>query len=238
MKRRAGMRLLNDSELKSDDWWSWSVWLDGPDEQLDQVEAVRYVLHPTFPKPVRKVKDRASRFKLESSGWGEFSIAADVQMKNGERVSLERWLTFGEAEDTPDERESGGRPTVFISSSATDRSLVEEIKKALAKQQVDVVAPDEVDAGSSWAEDLHSQVSQADVVAFLVYGELRSFAEQELSIAERSDKEIVPVSLRTGSELPRPLANRQALSLSSFDDVDAVADALASRAKNQFIEDE
>jgi transcription initiation factor IIF auxiliary subunit len=29
--------------------WNWSVWIDGPDAELDQVESVEWVLHPTFP---------------------------------------------------------------------------------------------------------------------------------------------------------------------------------------------
>ena len=73
---------------EGDDWWSWSVWLDGPHEALDRVKYVEYTLHPTFPKPVRAEGDRASQFKLSSSGWGTFTIHAQVVQKDGTRIPL------------------------------------------------------------------------------------------------------------------------------------------------------
>ena len=38
--------------------WDWSVWIDGPDADLDQVESVKWVLHLTFPDPVVMVRQR------------------------------------------------------------------------------------------------------------------------------------------------------------------------------------
>lgn len=62
------------SAPQGEGWWSWEVWLDGPDAALDNVEAVVYTLHPTFLDPRRRVTDRASRFSLRAGGWGEFMI--------------------------------------------------------------------------------------------------------------------------------------------------------------------
>ena len=72
-------RLEQDSRYAGDDWWSWSVWLEGDDEDLDQVEEVEYTLHRSFRKPVRKVNDRATKFKLKTAGWGRFTIYATVR---------------------------------------------------------------------------------------------------------------------------------------------------------------
>jgi transcription initiation factor IIF auxiliary subunit len=74
------------------DWWTWAVWLEGRDEALDFVEFVEWALHPTFPNPVRRVRDRASKFRLETGGWGVFPIVARVQMKNGEQTKLHHYL--------------------------------------------------------------------------------------------------------------------------------------------------
>ena len=81
-------RLGQDSEYKGDDWWSWSVWLEAPEEVLDSVDSVEYTLHRSFPKPVRKVNDRPSKFKLKTGGWGTFSIYAEVFCKDGTAVKL------------------------------------------------------------------------------------------------------------------------------------------------------
>jgi transcription initiation factor IIF auxiliary subunit len=38
--------------------WKWRLWLEGPSEDLDQIEYVLYVLHPTFHEPIRRAEDR------------------------------------------------------------------------------------------------------------------------------------------------------------------------------------
>ena len=72
----------------SEDWWKWAVWVDGPDDALDAIEYVEWRLHPTFPNPVRKVSDRASKFRLETGGWGIFPIVARLQLKDKQQVKL------------------------------------------------------------------------------------------------------------------------------------------------------
>lgn len=78
------MSLLIRQEFKyqGDDWWRWSVWIDGPPEALDRVDHVVYTLHPTFPDPVRTIDDRTSSFRLSAIGWGTFKIRARVQFKD------------------------------------------------------------------------------------------------------------------------------------------------------------
>ena len=59
---------------QDDRYWTWSVWLEGTDDELDGVSKVRYQLHPTFPQPVHDITDRQSKFRLDGSGWGEFAV--------------------------------------------------------------------------------------------------------------------------------------------------------------------
>jgi transcription initiation factor IIF auxiliary subunit len=79
-------------EYQENDWWKWWVWLDGSDEALDQVDHVIYKLHSTFPDPVRTVKDRSSKFRLDSAGWGGFVIRAKVVHKNKQVTVLKHEL--------------------------------------------------------------------------------------------------------------------------------------------------
>ena len=51
-----------------------------------------YTLHSTFRNPVRKVSDRESKFRLETEGWGTFTIYAKVVLKNKEEIPLEHEL--------------------------------------------------------------------------------------------------------------------------------------------------
>jgi hypothetical protein len=229
------VRLKNDAEPREADWWWWSVWLDGREEDLDKVKSVKYVLHPTFPDPVRVVTDRQSRFRLSALGWGEFSITAEVSTDTDESFSLERWITFKD----PHAQESEGRkPSVFLSYSATDRPLVKFLTDDLKRQGVDVVAPEDMIAGSSWSAAIGDLIRRAQVVAFLVSGELRGFAEQELALAQQGGKPVVPILVGNASQPPEPLAGMASMHLRSPNDAGPVADLLAARAKEFFYDNE
>jgi transcription initiation factor IIF auxiliary subunit len=84
-----------------DDFWKWDICLDGGDAELDAVDHVVYTLHPTFPKPVRTVDDRSTKFRLETAGWGTFTIYAKVVMKDGEEQHLEHELELAYPDDAP-----------------------------------------------------------------------------------------------------------------------------------------
>jgi transcription initiation factor IIF auxiliary subunit len=64
------------------------VWIDGAEQELDQIEYVEYTLHPTFSNPVRKIVDRSSGFRLDESGWGSFTIFAKLVYKGGGETQL------------------------------------------------------------------------------------------------------------------------------------------------------
>jgi transcription initiation factor IIF auxiliary subunit len=73
------LRVAQAQKYVKDSWWEWSVWIDGPDEELDEVEEVTYKLHPTFTKPVRCSTDRKSKFKLKTAGWGVFPVPSRIE---------------------------------------------------------------------------------------------------------------------------------------------------------------
>lgn len=77
------MKIVQREHYKGEDWWEWSVWLDGSARELESVEKVVWRLHPTFRQRVRESRDRAAKFRLDTSGWGTFRIGVDVQMKDG-----------------------------------------------------------------------------------------------------------------------------------------------------------
>jgi transcription initiation factor IIF auxiliary subunit len=95
------LTIVQSSTYKGEDWWEWSVWLDGPDAELDQVKEVIYRLHPTFPSPVRTVRNRKSGFKLSTGGWGVFTIRATVLNKDGKTTCLIHELVLKYPDGTP-----------------------------------------------------------------------------------------------------------------------------------------
>jgi transcription initiation factor IIF auxiliary subunit len=76
------MHIEQDFKYQGDDTWKWSVWLEAEEEELNEVECVTYILHHTFPKPIRQVTDRQTKFRLDCSGWGVFVIHAKVKLKD------------------------------------------------------------------------------------------------------------------------------------------------------------
>ena len=75
-----------------EDYWDWSVWIEAIDSALDKIDNVIYNLHYTFPKPVRTIDTRENKFKLETSGWGGFTIYALVNFKDKTVLELEHEL--------------------------------------------------------------------------------------------------------------------------------------------------
>jgi len=76
------------------DYWQWSVWLDGTQEELDSVEYVTYILDKTFHKPVRQVGDRTTNFRLDESTWGTFTLHANIMHRDGQETTVHHDLVL------------------------------------------------------------------------------------------------------------------------------------------------
>lgn len=86
------MRAVNTYKKIRDDWYSWTVYIQGTDEELNQIKYVTYLLHESFPNRRIVSKDLANNFARKISGWGEFLLRAEAMMKNGEKKHAELWL--------------------------------------------------------------------------------------------------------------------------------------------------
>ena len=95
--------VAQSQKYERENWWRWSLWIEGAAEDLDQIQSVTYSLHPTFPEPIRTVTDRASKFQLRCSGWGIFRIPVKVRLKNGKTIELAHQLQFSFPRSARDE---------------------------------------------------------------------------------------------------------------------------------------
>ena len=91
-----------DSSLDRDGlaYHRFRFWIDcDVRKNLDDVESVTYILHPSFKNRFRSVKDRATLFGLNTIGWGEFLLRARVSFTTPKPpVMLERYITLGTVE--------------------------------------------------------------------------------------------------------------------------------------------
>ena len=75
------LEIEQTSEQASSDKWNWEIFLKGNKDDLDKIEYLEYILHPTFVNPVRKIYDKDSGFKLKTSGWGTFPVYYRIKVK-------------------------------------------------------------------------------------------------------------------------------------------------------------
>lgn len=76
-------------------WYRWRIFADAPDDVLDNIEYIDYLLHPTFPLPNRRIKYRQSKFALELEGWGSFSMHITVVFKDDKVEDYDYFLDLG-----------------------------------------------------------------------------------------------------------------------------------------------
>ena len=83
------LRIRNDWKYEFEDYWKWGAFLDDSGSgELNNVEYVEYILHPTFKNPVRRVTDKNSGYRLNTSGWGTFLLRAIVHFNDGSTKNL------------------------------------------------------------------------------------------------------------------------------------------------------
>lgn len=95
------LSIQQDSRYLGNDRWEWSVWLQGTPDELKAVDHVVYILHSTFHNPVRVVRDRSTNFRLNTSGWGTFTIYAKAVDHNGSETALQHDLVLLYPDGTP-----------------------------------------------------------------------------------------------------------------------------------------
>jgi transcription initiation factor IIF auxiliary subunit len=87
------LKLRNRWKYKGDNWWEWEAFIDDENSgDLNQVKYVEYVLHNTFPNPVRLIDDPQGGFVLRTAGWGFFELKAFVYTQNNEKIKLSHWI--------------------------------------------------------------------------------------------------------------------------------------------------
>jgi transcription initiation factor IIF auxiliary subunit len=76
------------------------IWLDGSEDDLDQVQEVVYVLHPNFRNRTRRAKDRSKKFEISIWTWGMFVIQTSINFKNGQIKEIKYYLSYELPPDT------------------------------------------------------------------------------------------------------------------------------------------
>jgi len=68
--------------------YRWRIFLDKPSNAIHEIKEVTYQLHHTFKNPVKVRHSAKNRFKLTTTGWGEFPIKILIKYKGGDEGKI------------------------------------------------------------------------------------------------------------------------------------------------------
>src|SRR5262249_32977781 len=227
------LTIKHESHYRGDDWWNWSVWVEGPENKLNKVEYVEYTLHPAFPEPVTRRADRDTKFRLDSAGWGEFMIGVEIKQKEGSRLKRQHWLTLEYPSRTPSSRSSqkehhDERPTIYLSGSLADLSLSTPLGEALENHGFEVLDNRNLPGGVPWDKAFTDLIKQAELLVVLISGGLNSWAMREIDIAIKCNVPIIPIVIGR-AVLPISLQSFQRIALKDVGDPPKIAPQVAQQ---------
>lgn len=211
-------------------WWTWAVWIEGPDDVLDAINFVEYTLHPTFPNPVRVQKDRSTKFRLESAGWGSFTIYAAVHRKDGDVVKLQHRLvlSYPDQEALPLSRDVAlATTTLYLLNSSADTPFANVLGKVLKEHGFNVLTPN--DFNLAGVASLMKVADQADM-ALVVFSERTSeLIYRDIRHLMKLNLKVLLLTLGSSSNIPTDFGGLFSIPIGDTSDLQAAATDVAER---------
>ena len=191
--------IKQESKYQHDDTWKWSVWIDGSRAELDQIESVTYLLHPTFTKPVVVRKSRKNNFRLNAAGWGEFTLHLKIQQRSGKTIERAHRLTLEDASSYEPSR----RRRIFLSYASPDAPLAGAVREILGGEfdvkQLDPTASSSFGLKGSIEQELRS----VDAVVSILSDAHSEWVTYELEQAMRHGLPIIPIVVGAENAPPK-----------------------------------
>ncbi len=220
-KKPVPVDIKQSCSYKGQDWWEWAVWIEGPDKVLDEIESVEYFLHSTFPDPLRRKTNRTEKFRIESSGWGEFMIKVHILTRKGVQFKTQHWLTLDYPTTSSRSVSSGAiftkpgheKPTLFLSAGVSELRFGNELGSALEKLGCEVLKMEDAPPDVPWDKAILLLMKRCDLLVMLIYGGLTSWGIRQISAALDRKLPILPVVIGTQTQLPDQLKQFQAINL-------------------------
>lgn len=216
------LTIEQDSEYAGNDFWNWRAWIDGKPADLDKIERVKWFLHPSFSPSVVVSRDRSTGFRLETSGWGTFTLRAEVHCVDGTAQTLRQPLRLFYPDEAAAAKARSGTPStsgatvaeveklagaaveqgvrkVFLSYAASDRPGALAVRRALETLGLTVVDDSAISADQPFELATLNLLTGADATVAYLSSELPSaFVAQEINASVKSGK---PTLVVTAEEL-------------------------------------
>ena len=200
-------RIAQESHREGSAWWRWSTWIEGSPADLDSIEEVLWHLHPTFSPSLVPCRDRSTKFRLDSSGWGEFTLRATIATTQGESISLRHQLQLEAGEATasvePGEVPHRGAgevartpssPRIYLAYSLADVDLGKQLEASLRSHGARVEIPNqESGAAQSMAASVVESIAASDAVVVVNSNAAGEFVGLESQLATARSKPVFEV---------------------------------------------
>ena len=190
-------KICQDFEYAGNDYWRWWAWVDASDEQLDQVEQVTWVLHPTFKRSRITSTERATKFELRTAGWGTFQLKAEIKTKNEGTLNIKRNLRLEYPPETGSAEQAAAKSpvtsakplTVYLSFGMEDSRAAETVRESLTHAGITVLDQTQIAAGAVFSESVKQMLRNADAILSLVgEGDMSPWVRSELENAVACEK--------------------------------------------------
>lgn len=89
--------------------WNWFVWVESDPSEV--IEEVVYTLDSSFFNPVRRTRERESKFKIKDIASGPFTVFARIRFASGTELKLEKRLHL--AKDADERSRSRIKPIIL-----------------------------------------------------------------------------------------------------------------------------
>lgn len=89
------MKVVNLYEKLGDNWFSWTVSIEGTSQELRNIKHVTYILHESFSNKRVVSSNNKNNFSRSLQGWGEFLLRAEATLKNETIKYAYLWLDLG-----------------------------------------------------------------------------------------------------------------------------------------------
>lgn len=232
------IRVEQAATRRGQDSWDWSVWLEGSDEALDQVETAEYVLHPTFPNPVQEVSNRANNFRLNARGWGEFMIHVNIHLKDGETVKYDHWLKLRDDTYQAPTKEADFSfdlsPThrrVYLSCSLADIELAKRIDEVLGQYNFNMLMSDDFDPNLTLERAISLEREPIDGAIFLITDFWSPYLPQEAQAMRDNSIPILPILVGPEAKLPQEFADLVPIHVKDRSESEAIAMSIVEHLK-------
>ena len=228
-------------------WWDWSVWLDGPENELDEIKFVEYVLHPTFSKPVQMVSNRDTNFRLSARGWGEFNIKVRVHIDDDDDgdddtvIVLDHWLELDEIALTKGSESIHYRsaskpaetPRLYLSCAVVDIEFAYELKDALRDDGVEVLLKQDMSYEQSLESLLETQRRSIQGGVFVV-SEVRNpwMMRDYWTLTDNKISSLV-VQIGEPRDLPDEMEDLPRFQIKEYSETRQVVTSIARRVREQ-----